>query len=607
MSKKKVKTPWYNYYNNVRKHLEYPDFSLYKLIEYTSSRHLNNVSYNYYGTKVTYHEFLKQIDEASRSFKALGIKHKDIVSICMPNTPEAIISFYALNKIGAISNLIHPLSGENEIKSFLNKTNSKYIVSIDIACDKIENIIDDTKIRNIIIVSAADSMPRYLSALYKTMNIYKKAFGVLNKFIGKNKDKMMKWNDFIKLGRNYTKEIEDDFRGKDIATILYSGGTSGEPKGVELTNLNLNALAMQSFEACANLKEKDKVLAIMPIFHGFGLGVCVHTVQYFGGTSILVPQFSAKTFDKLLKKYEPNVIVGVPTLYEALLKNKSMTNYKMPFLKCALRGGDSLSSSLKRKIDEFFKEHGADIQIREGYGLTECGSASCLTPERYSRVGSIGIPYPDTFYKIVKPGTEKEVPYGELGEIVISGPTVMKGYYKSRKETKKALNKHKDGLIWLHTGDQGLMDKDGFVYFKQRIKRMIVSSGYCLYPSYIEDVIESHDDVLTSSVIGIKHPYKVEVAKAFIVLKDKSKATGETLDSIKRHCEKNLSRYSWPYEYEFREELPKTLVGKVAYNVLIHEEEAKNKYRKFDKAEDKEPITVEVVNDELVDVINKES
>ena len=603
MAKKRVKTPWYNYYGDIKKHLEYPDFSLYKLIEYTSSRHLNNISYNYYGTKKTYHEFLKQIDEASRALKSLGIKHKDIVSICMPNTPEAIIAFYAINKIGAISNLIHPLSGENEIKKFLNKTNSKYIISIDVSCDKIENIIEQTKIKNIIVVSAADSMPKYLSVAYKTMNIHKQALGVLNKFIGKNKDKMIKWSDFIKLGKNYTKEIDDDFKGKDIATILYSGGTSGEPKGVELTNLNLNALAMQSFEACANLKEKDKVLSIMPIFHGFGLGVCIHTVQYFGGTSILIPKKKKKTFDKLLKKYEPNVIVGVPTLYEALLKNKSMINYKMPYLKCAISGGDSLSIELKKKIDGFFQKHDANIQVREGYGLTECGSASCLTPERYYRVGSIGIPYPDTLYKIVKPNTEKEMPYGEEGEIVISGPTVMKGYYRSRKETKTTLTKHKDGHTWLHTGDQGFMDKDGFIYFKQRIKRMIVSSGYCLYPGYIENIIDSHEEVLMSCVIGINHPYKVEVAKAFIVLKDKNKATDETLESIRKHCEKNLSRYSWPYEYEFREELPKTLVGKIAYNVLIHEEEAKNKYRKFNNEEDKKPITVEVVQDEFIDKI----
>ena len=602
---KKLSTPWYNFYGEVKEHLEYPDFSIYKLIEFTSSKHLNNISYNYYGNKVTYYEFLKQIDEAARAFKELGIKHKDIVSICMPNTPEAIISFYALNKIGAISNMIHPLSGENEIKNFINKASSKTLIVIDVAMTKINSIIKDTKLKNIIIVSAADSMPAYLNIAYKTTNIHKNILNIFKNITNKNKDKLIKWNDFIKLGRKYTKEIDDDFKAKEIATILYSGGTSGEPKGVELTNLNVNALAMQCFELCANLKEKDKVLAIMPIFHGFGLGVCIHTVQYFGGTSILIPQFSAKTFDKLIKQYTPNILIGVPTLYEALTKNKNMKGYNMPFLKCAISGGDSLSVELKIKVDEFFQSHGADIQLREGYGLTECASASCLTPEKYYRVGSIGVPMPDTYYKIVKPDTEKVLPYGEEGEIVISGPTVMHGYLRSKKETKQALRKHKDGRVWLHTGDQGMMDKDGFIYFKNRIKRMIVSSGYCLYPQYIENIIDAHPDVSMSCVIGIDHPYKVQVAKAFIVLKDQKKNNSETLASIKEHCEKNLARYSWPYEYEFRDELPKTLVGKVAYNVLMQEEAAEKTNREFSKEEEK-PITVEVVQEDILDQMEKE-
>ena len=608
--KQRVKAPWLNYYDGVRQHLEYPDFSVYKLIEFTSSKHLDNYSYNYYGTKKTYYEFLKQIDECARALKAMGVKHKDIVSICMPNTPEAIIAFYAINKIGAISNMIHPLSGENEIKNFLNKAKSTFIIVIDVACDKISHIVDDTKLKNIVIVSAADSMPPYLGVAYKTMNIYENTKNMIKnlfkRFLGKRDKRMMRWHEFIKQGKKYTKEIDDDFKGKDVAAILYSGGTSGAPKGVELTNLNLNAIAMQSFEACANLKEKDKVLAIMPIFHGFGLSVCIHTVQYFGGTSILVPQFSAKTFDKLLKQYEPNFIVGVPTLYEALLKNKNMNGYKMPYLKAAISGGDSLSVELKRKVDDFFKEHGAEVQLREGYGLTECGSASCLTPLHYYRIGSIGIPYPDTYYKIVQTNTDIEMPYGEEGEIVISGPTVMHGYLRSRKETKETLRKHKDGRIWLHTGDQGLMDKDGFIYFKQRIKRMIVSSGYCLYPQYIENTIDAHEDVLMSCVIGIDHPYKVQVAKAFIVLKDPSKANDETLASIKAHCEKNLARYSWPYEYEFREELPKTLVGKVAYNVLIQEEKAEQVNRKFNTEDDKHSVKLEVVQDDIIDKMKKD-
>ena len=258
------------------------------------------------------------------------------------------------------------------------------------------------------------------------------------------------------------------------------------------------------------------------------------------------------------------------------MKNKNLDGYDLSFLKCVISGGDSLSISLKEKVDTFLKEHGANIQIREGYGLTECVTGSCLTPMNYYRKGSIGIPYPDTYYKIVKPNTEEELPFGEEGEILISGPSVMKGFLDDEKETKLTLRKHKDGLTWMYTGDLGYMDKDGFIYFKQRLKRMIISSGYCLYPQYIENIIDSHPKVLMSCVIGIEHPYKVQVAKAFIVLRNGYTADDKLLKEIKEHCEKNLARYSWPTEYEFRSELPKTLVGKIAYSKLEEEERGKN-------------------------------
>lgn len=566
--KKKIKTPWYSYYDGVREHLDYPNISVYDLLEESASKRLDYISYNYFGNKKTYEEFLLEIDDCARAFKELGVKHNDIVSICMPNTPEAIISFYALNKVGAIANMIHPLSAEDEIKHFVNTSKSKYIITIDIAFNKINHIFNKTKLKNVIVVSVKDSMPLHMKFLYQITKGRKVKL--------EENDKIIYWKKFIRLGRNYDKKIKSGFKGSNVAAILYSGGTTGYPKGIELTNLNFNALAMQSFEACATLSEKDKVLSIMPVFHGFGLGICIHTVQYFGGTCILLPQFSAQTFDKLLKKYKPNVIAGVPTLYEALLKNKNLDGYDLSFLKCVISGGDSLSISLKKKIDKFLKKHGADTQVREGYGLTECVTGSCLTPVKYYREGSIGIPYPDTYYKIVKPQTMEEVPYGEEGEIVISGPSVMKGYLNEEEETKLTLKKHNDGLVWLHTGDLGYMDSDGFIYFKQRLKRVIVSSGYCVYPQYIENVIDSHPDVLMSCVIGIDHPYKVQVAKAFIVLKNGVKESDEVLESIKELVEKKIAKYSWPYEYEFREELPKTLVGKVAFNELVKEEKAKN-------------------------------
>ena len=602
-----LKAPWRKFYDDEKAHLEYPDFSAYKLIEYTASKHLNNVSYNYYGNKKTYHEFLKQIDEVARSMKAIGVKHKDVVSICMPNTPEGIISFYAANKIGAIASMIHPLSAENEIKHYLNISKSEWLITIDFTIEKVAKIIRDTKVKKVISVGVGESMPIHLKSLYAATNVHKTLLSLnpinyLNNDYNKSHSRMISWKEFLRLGKNYNKEMDDNFKGKDIAAILYSGGTTGTPKGVKLTNLNLNASAMQNFEHVACLKDKDKVLAIMPIFHGFGLSVCIHCVQYFGGTSILLPQFNAKTFDKIVKKYEPNVLVGVPTLFEAITNNKNFNHMKLDYLTCVISGGDSLSVELKKKFDEWLNKHHSPTTIREGYGLTECCAASCFTPLNYYREGSIGIPYPDTYYKIVKDGTEKEVPYGTPGEITITGPTVMDGYIRNKKETKQTLRKHKDGRIWLHTGDEGVMDEDGFVYFKGRLKRMIITSGYCVYPNNIENVIDSHPKVRMSCVIGIPHPYKVTVAKAFVVLKDGVMKTDELLEEIKALVEQNLARFSWPYDYEFREDLPKTRIGKVAYNVLIQEEEMKNKNKKFT---DKEELLEQVVSEENADELIK--
>ena len=563
-----IRTPWYSSYEGVKEHLDYPDFSLYKLLEESADKRKGLTAYNYFGKCASYSEFIEQIEEAAKAFKTIGVKEKDTVSICMPNTPEALISFYAVNKIGAIANMIHPLSAENEIKYYVNLTESKVIVTIDLALNKINHILPETKLEKIIQVSPADSMPMALS-----MGYYVKKGRKLHL---EKCDIAIKWGDFIKGGKNYAEETFVNTDKDDTAVILYSGGTSGFPKGIELTNYNFNALAIQSYEICHTLHEGDRVLSIMPVFHGFGLGICIHTVMYFGGMAIILPQFNASEFDKLLVKYKPNIIAGVPSLFEVMLKNKRMENVDLSFLHLVISGGDSLSESLKEKVDKFLQDHHADVSVREGYGLTECVTGSCMIPAQKYKGGSIGIPYPDTYYKIINPDTLEEVDYNTDGEIVLSGPTVMKGYLNEPEETAESLRVHKDGRVWLHTGDLGCMDEDGFLYFKQRIKRMIISSGYNIYPQYVENIIDSVPEVLLSCVIGIDHPLKVQVAKAFIVLREGYEPTDEIREKIKKACEKNLAKYSWPYEYEFRKELPKTLVGKVAFKVLMDEEKAKN-------------------------------
>ncbi len=565
-----VQTPWYESYDGVRPHLEYPDCSAYKLLEASAKKYPRYIAYEYFKHKVKYKKFIKQIDIAARAFKALGVNYKDIVCICMPNTPEGIIAFYALNKIGAVATMIHPLSSESEIKSFVELTNSKFIVAIDLVADKAKNVVESTNLQGVIYVSAGNSM----SVSNKTGYNLTKGLMVS---VHKNEYVMLTWKEFMKIGKKYKKSYRSSFGGDDVAAILYSGGSTGTPKGIELTNTNFNVCAIGVKEVMVVFEPGDSILCIMPIFHGFGLGVSVHAVLAGGGKLILVPQFSAKTFDKLITKHKPNAIVGVPTLFEALISNPNMQKVDLSYLKMVISGGDSLSLSLKEKVDQFLRDHGAKVQVREGYGLTEALSACCVTPAFTYRPGSIGLPFPDTYIKIVKPDTQKELKYGEIGEIVVSGPLVMKGYINNPKETNNTLRRHKDGLLWLHTGDMGFMDPDGYVYFKQRLKRLIMSSGYCVYPQYIENVVESLPEVLYSCAIGIPHPYKQEVAKVFIVLKDKKKQTDETMEKIRKHCEKELAKYSWPYEYEFRDSLPKTLVGKVAYRKLMEEEEEKRK------------------------------
>ena len=384
------------------------------------------------------------------------------------------------------------------------------------------------------------------------------------------------WKDFIKSSSSYTK---DDLRCKktfiDEAVILYSGGTTGVCKGISLSNYNFNSLGKQIVKMNYQFIPGDSMLAAMPIFHGFGLGVSIHSMLANGGRCILVPRFTVDSYASLIRNRKPNFISGVPSLYEALLHHDCLKDADLSFLKGIYSGGDSLSSEEKERIDNFLKERHCPVHVQEGYGATECVAASCLTPNEFEKKGSIGIPLPDMYFKIVKVGTEEEVPYGEEGEICISGPTVMLGYVNQPEETKDALRKHEDGLTWLHTGDLGSMDEDGFVYFIQRLKRMIVSNGYNIYPSQIEKVLMQHEAVSQVCVIGVKDPIKIQHVKACIVLKPGISESQELKDSILALCKKNIAKYALPYDMEFRESLPTTKVGKIAYHELEEEENAK--------------------------------
>ena len=563
------KMPWKKYYKKKHLRIILKDENIYEYLLRKVEKHKyhDNVAITYYGTHLTYKNFIKKIDECAEKFRGLGVKKFDIVTILSANIPEAIISFYALNKIGAVTNFLHPLLSQNEIKDALNLYETKYLLALDSTLEKVDKILEKTKVRRVIELSPASSMNIFMKIAYNVSMLKKKRYRVVFK------KKYIKWFRFMRLPGK--KVVIRNPKKDDPAIIFQSGGTTGRPKGIVLSNGNINASTVAALNAYPDLCKDDKILGIMPIFHGFGLEVSINDAFCCGAEVVLIPLFKASKFHKLLIKHNPSVLVGVPTLFEALTTNKHMENVDLSNLKYVIGGGDTLNKQRVEKINNFLHDHGADTNMIQGYGLTEAVAAVSVDLRNLSRPGTIGIPWPGVYVGIFKPNTDKQLGYDEDGEICVCGPTVMLGYYNNESETNLVLSHHKDGNVWLHTGDIGSMDKDGFITYKQRLKRLIVTSGYNVYPSQIEEVLEKHDAIEAASVIGIKHKYKIEVPKAFVVLKKGYKLNDELKEELIKYCKKNLAAYSVPKEYEELDKLPKTIIGKVDFNKLREREELK--------------------------------
>ena len=562
-----VRTPWKANLGNVPFHLEYPQCTLFEAVKETAEKHPDMDAFIFMGKHTSYKKMIREIETCAKALKTLGIREGDHVTIALPNCPQGIYMFYAVNLVGAVANMIHPLSAEKEIEFYLNFSNSVAVITLDQFYEKFASIRANTPgVVNTIIASIKDELSGPLKVGYMLTEGRK---------IKKIPDDapVIRWKDFIKLSRYCNGDYAVSRKADDPAAILYSGGTTGTTKGIVLTNYNFNALGKQVMATNPIYRIGDRMLAAMPIFHGFGLGVCIHTMLEGGGCCILVPRFTAKSYASDIIKYKCNFIAGVPTLYEALLRLDNLENADLSSLKGVFSGGDSLSVELKKKFDKFLYDHHATVQIREGYGTTETVTACCLTPIHMVKEGSIGLPFPDTYIKIVRPGTDEELPYGEEGEILLAGPTVMKEYLNNPEETAQTLRKHADGMTWVYTGDLGYMDDDGFIFFRGRAKRMIITSGYNVYPAQIENILDAHEKIHMSCVIGIPDDYRMHAVKAFIMLKEGVPANDETKEEIREYCRKHIARYAVPREIEFRDDLPKTLVGKVAYRVLEEEEE----------------------------------
>ena len=565
-----AKTPWAPFMGEIPMHLDYFEGSMFDKVAQIAEQYPNNVAFDFMGKSTTYKEMIRETERCAKALKTIGVREGDKVTIAMPNCPQAIYMFYAVNLVGGIANMIHPLSAEKEIEFYLNESESVTAITLDQFYHKFEAIRENTCVVNIVIARIRDALSKPLRVGYMLTE------GRKIKKIPEDAPVIL-WDEFMRLGKACFWKYKVSRAAQDPAAILYSGGTTGTTKGILLTNLNFNALGQQIIATNPMFRPGDKMLSAMPLFHGFGLGVCIHSMLSQGGRCILVPRFTAESYSKLITKYRCNFIAGVPTLYEALLRLPNMESADLSCLKGVFSGGDSLSVELKKKFDKFLYDHKAVIQVREGYGTTETVTACCLTPPTKFKEGSIGIPFPDTYIKIVRPGTDEELPYGEEGEILLAGPTVMKEYIKHPEETAQTLRRHADGLTWVYTGDLGTMDEEGFIYFRGRSKRMIISSGYNIYPAQLENIFDANELVQMSCVIGVPDPYRMQRPKVFVTLKPGVEPSEATRQAIMDYAAKHIAKYAMPKDLEFRETLPKTLVGKVAYRQLEEEEEAKRK------------------------------
>lgn len=563
--------PWLEYYSREEKSIKFTDKSFYNFLVESVGEDKDFIALNYFGNRFSYNEFFYNINICAKALREYGVREKDIVTICSPNMPEALYAFYACNKIGAVADMVHPLSSPEQLENYLNNSKSRILIMVDFNYDKMKDVIPKTKVFKTILVSPKESMPLGLTVGY-----------TLTRTITQKKPKLtdntyMSWRDFMAAGITSRDNFRANVKKEDLAIILHSGGTTGTPKGIMISNYNFNAIAQQSAVNVIDVRPKDKIVTVLPIFHGFGLGISIHTPLCLKVETILMPEYDANRFYKIWKNDRPHVILGVPTLWEGMMSNPKFDNIDMSQLKYIVSGGDNLTIPAEQRINDFLHKHGAHVNICKGYGMTESVAATCYTFPGTNEPGSIGIPMVGNTYKIFDPETGEELPLGEEGEICVQGPTVMMGYLNNKEETDNVLRKHDDGEVWLHTGDIGYISLNGIVYYTQRLKRMIVVSGFNVYPSTIEEVISKHECVEKACVIGVPHQYKMHVPKAFIVLKKGIEPSAKIKKEIIDMCKESLSVYSQPKYFEFRDSLPKTLYGKVDFKELEKEEEKKQK------------------------------
>ncbi len=553
---------WTKFYGDIPETLIYPRKSLYEVVMDTVEQMPEAVATDFFGSTMTYRQLGSYIDKTADMLAGLGFAAGDRITIAMPTSPQGVAAVYAANKLGGIASLIHPLSPAKAVHTYLSMSNSRFALTLDAFYPVFREARAKTRLETLILTSISDEMPALIRLGFKL------TAGRKIKKVPSDAD-VVWWHKAI-AGDN-PKTTKADVDADDAAAILYSGGTTGSPKGILLSNYNLVSEGIM-VARWGKMDKEGVILAILPIFHGFGLGVCINAAFMGGAKSILVPKFTPADVAKLIRTKRPNFLVGVPTLFETLSRDRIFQKTDLSCLKAVFSGADTLPKQVKERFESVVRSAGGTVKLQEGYGLTEAVTAVMAMPLSEYRENSIGIPFPDMDAKIVRVNTTEALDPGEEGEICLSGPAVMLGYLDNPEETAAVLKRHEDGKIWLHTGDLGVMDEDGFFYFRQRLKRLIKSSGMNVYPSRVEAVLRQHPAVVEACVIGIPDAKQVERVKAIVVPVNPEATGPELATELIRHCREHLIKWSCPREVAFRSELPKTAVGKIAFRVLVEEE-----------------------------------
>lgn len=563
--------PWLGEYERlgIAKDVTLEPKTMYEALLEASQNYPKLYALDYMGTRMTFEKMIQNIDICAAAFTEMGLKRGDTITICLPNVPQCIFAFYAANRLGVKCCMVHPLSAPAEIAHFLKDSGSIMLVTVDLLYPRIIDILKDTVVRDVVVCRINGYFDPIKSTVF-AINYRKKRQPI------EYSRHVLRWEDCLKLGGKGISYEKRCIAPEDVAVILYSGGTSsGTPKGIMLSSNNFNALATNLKAYVTDIEPGDSMLTILPTFHGFGLGICVHSILSLALTCILVPSFTTDMFISTIKSKKPRFIAGVPSMYLGMLGNKKAESVDYSFLKGAFCGGDSVKVQLKERFNEFMKEHGGKVTLREGYGLTETVTAATIIPEDSDKINSVGLPFSGIDAKVVGLETIEEVPYGTQGEICFNGDQIMLGYLNSPEETLKTLKTHNDGRVWLHTGDMGYMDEKGYIYFCWRIKRVIKVSGYPVYPTVIEEAVMEHPGVDKCCVIGYKDDFAGQRVKIFVVMQDKNSDTAQAKEGIEKLCKEKLNKWSQPKDIEFRLDLPLTKVGKINAIELEKEENAR--------------------------------